>query len=678
MMLIFMAMPPVLNFLKNPIAKISVGLILTLGICLGMPQESEKVGVEAPFSHTVHVSSSWIFNKEKSRDCKGCHDYSAQKDPTVDTCKKCHYLEEHKVIRAAKGFEKGLEALRDKKSSFRHEYHLNFECKSCHNPAVQTFGEDPKNLQDIVIPKDMPIPRGSGVCLKCHDPKGSRPFPNAVLPATVTRHLNRLNQSPSMGASGFSGFRHIDHMKVEDLNNPQSCRSCHESVVSSDIWSLAKQEYSSDTCGKCHIQSQQKEPLEYITKEIEKLSPTGGCFSHQDHLNPEALQKDPQLRAQLCMACHSYSEKEETFALKPQFGKYEGCIQCHSHKEWAVEDHGEVDDCRSCHTVGRGSMKENRPRVTVTRKRPTGFKITSQAHPLITGNKRPTGECGKCHVAQIKELPSRIGTKKFDHKTHLPKNPKAEDCNTCHQKTLSKAGSGKDLQLSYDLEACKTCHKGVSKIEETFPDKILPKSVVSFSHQDHLKSGIGLQGETYDCLTCHEANTEKSNVDVGVKESALKCSTCHNHKENSKITAGRDLAYVTSCTQCHKSGVPKKGEEVFVQRQEIVSVKGTQFHPLNTDCNTCHFLPFNQVSRIERKHENHFFATLKTDEPYHFIQTDGYRAPNPDDNCLCCHWGQQVRRDRRPPNLKGARIQRIRDLLGEALGAYPGKECSQP
>lgn len=637
-------------------------------------------GEEAPFGHTFHVSSSWIFSEEKPRDCRGCHDYARQSDPSPATCRKCHYLDEHRTIRAVEGFETGLEKLRDRRSSFRHEFHLAFECKSCHNPAMEEFGQTTENLQDIVIPADMPIPRGSGVCLKCHDPDSESPDPRAKLPETLRRHLARLNASPSMGPEGFSGFRHLDHMSEEDFRNPASCRTCHESVVNSDIWSLATSEYSTESCGRCHVSDEQGTALEYISGEVPGPSVTGGCFSHQDHLKPEALEAEPELARDLCLACHAYDEKKATFAVKPRFGKYSGCVSCHAHQSWKVEDHGEVDDCRGCHTVGQGSMKENRPRVTVMRRRPTSFRITTQAHPFITGNQAPTGECARCHVAQVPELPSRLGEKKFSHHTHLPEKPTAEDCNTCHLRTVAGSSDPRAFETTFQIEACKDCHRGVEELEVTWPApaELKPRSVVEFSHADHLGPDRLYQGKPLDCLTCHSGDATADGADLGVKPEALACTTCHDHDENSEITGGKDRAYVETCTRCHRSGVPRKGEVVELPRQQILSVKGSQFHPLEGECKTCHFLPLDQVTRLEREQPDHYLATLKTDEPFHFIQNDGYRARRANDDCLCCHWGQQVRRDRRPTALKGARVEKVRDLLGEVLQGFPGKDCAGP
>ena len=144
-------------------------------------------------------------------------------------------------------------------------------------------------------------------------------------------------------------------------------------------------------------------------------------FPHKPHLSAEALKKDDL--AQACLACHEWRKggTEVNWPLKPTWtapGKstYGRCVSCHSHRGKAeavnLKHEGAfADTCVICHVAGLegGSLKNDRPQTTVKRRKPgTVFRITTQAHPFITG-RTADATCSDCHRAKIPLLPSRLG-----------------------------------------------------------------------------------------------------------------------------------------------------------------------------------------------------------------------------------------------------------------------------
>lgn len=651
----------------------STGVKITLllfGILCGRSVAAQDKAEKSPFVHSEHVSPKWLTSDEVDRDCRGCHRYQEERDPHTLTCEGCHYIKEQRTIEMAPAFE--FASLRDPASPFLHKFHLSLDCKDCHDPRTPEVwggGEPGKSSRSTEIPGDMPIPKGAGVCMRCHNPMGSTPFPKAVERDVLLRHLESLDQSPRMGPSGFRGFSHTDHMSLSDLNNPKLCAGCHSSVAKADVWALWENQFTVDSCAPCHITS--TAPLQFEFSPVRHQSRAALCFPHGPHLGAEALEADENIRKNLCLACHVFDEKTSTYGVISSFDQYEGCVQCHAHQSWKVADHGEVDVCRGCHTVGQGSMKVNRPTVEIERPRPTAFRIVQQVHPFVTGKKGAKEKCAKCHVANLEKLPSRIGEKKFTHKTHLTRKPTAQECLLCHDETVARTGSSAEITTTYNSARCKDCHLGTETMEPVLP-KVKKRRVNVFPHAVHLKAR-GPQGETYSCLSCH--GTSNLDADIGTKPAALDCSQCHDHDENAVVTGGKDRTYVANCIRCHGSGVPRKDEQVFVARQVIANVVGSQHHPFERDCTDCHSRPLEEFTRVEAKHEDHFIGTQLISGNFHFIRTDGPNASPPWSDCFCCHWGQQMAR-RRPKRYQNTAVDEIRRILGGQLGSYPGKGCA--
>jgi hypothetical protein len=659
---------------------VEITLLLVAVLCTGSTPAQDKVaedaapqgkGKNSAFVHTEHVSPQWLLSEEVERDCRGCHRYQEGHDPTTVTCEGCHYIKGQRTIETPPGFQ--FSSLRDEASPFLHKFHLSLECKECHNPSTpKVWGGEPEKLSTTTeIPGDMPIPKGAGVCMRCHNPMGSKPFPKAIERDILMGHLESLDQSPRMGPGGFRGFSHTDHMSVHDLNSPERCAECHSSVAKADVSALWENQFTVDSCAPCHVTA--KAPLGFEFSEVRHQSRAALCFPHGPHLGAKALEDDESLRTKRCLACHVFDRKTSTYRVLESFDQYEGCVQCHAHESWKVADHGEVDDCGGCHSVGQGSMKENRPTVEVERPRPTAFRILQQVHPFITDKKGNRKECAQCHVAGLEELPSRIGEKKFTHKAHLPDAPTEEDCKTCHDEAVAKTKSSADITTTYNSDRCKDCHRGKAKIEPVLPAKAKKRRVNVFSHADHL-AAPGAQGEPYTCLTCHDASNP--NADIGTKPRALDCSECHDHDENAPVTSGKDRAYIDNCIRCHASGVPQKDEPVFVTRQLIGNVVGSQHHPFGRDCTDCHSRPLEELTRVVTEHEDHFTGKQLSFVDFHFIRTDGPNATPPWSDCFCCHWGQQMER-RRPGRHQDTPVKEIRRLLGDKIEGYPGKGCAE-
>jgi len=627
----------------------SAGLALSASALLLASGKTEK----EPFRHGPHVAGQWLSLPEVPRDCRGCHDYERGRDPQA-ACLQCHFKDSLKLTGSTPAFEKGLDPLRDAKAPFQHRDHLRYDCKRCHAPP--TGGP-------AVVPDDMPVPKGSGLCQDCHDPKGEKAPPEAVAPPVHEKLLKGLNASPRMGPEGFRGFDHLDHISRQAMEkqDPSVCGKCHESVAQAGASDLGKKEFALKSCAACHVQLGGVAVV-YATKAKTQKSLAAATFPHDKHLSAQAREKDEQIREKGCFACHVYAENSATFDLKPKFGSYGACITCHVHESWKVPDHGQVDNCAGCHTVGAGEMKTNRPQVLVSRSRSQSFRVTTQAHPFITGASTPAGseDCTKCHVAPLTSAPSRIQEKKFVHATHLPPEPKAEDCLACHASRVSNAKIPAEIAQAYDPAACARCHRGGEV--ETAKAEASSRPVPDFSHASHLqKTG---------CLDCHKPDQSKPDLDVGTLPKALDCSQCHDHRTSAETTGGKDQKYVETCARCHASGVPRKGTSVDAERLVLAAAEGSQFHPSDVACKICHEVPHRGLTL---KSEPHVFG-LARDSKVHD------RAGTPE-SCLCCHWDRQQTAKYHPRGFQAkpgqGMVQSVREAFGSSMQGYPGESCAR-
>lgn len=626
----------------------AAGLALAVAAAAAALPASEK----EPFRHGPHVAGQWLSLPEVGRDCRGCHDYERGRDPQA-VCLDCHYRESLRWAGSTPAFETGLDPLRDPTAPFRHKDHLRYDCKRCHAPP--TGGP-------AVVPDDMPVPKGSGVCQECHDPKDSKAPPEAKEPEVYEKLLKGLNSSRWMGPEGFRGFDHLDHLSREAVQkqDSSSCSNCHESVAQAGSLDLGEKEFALKSCASCHLQ-EHRGPVAFLTKEAAWESRSAATFPHDKHLGAQARERDAAIREKGCFACHLYEEKKATFDLKAKFGDYGACVACHAHESWKVADHGEVDNCSGCHTVGTGEMKTNRPRTEVSRPRPASFRIETQAHPFITGaSATQTEDCARCHLAPLREAPSRIQEKEFSHATHLPAEPRAEDCLACHASKIGATNTSAEIKQTYGAETCSRCHRG-GEIEAAMREAS-PRRVPEFSHASHLQK-VG-------CLDCHKPDQSLPALDVGTLPKALDCSQCHSHSVRPEITGGKDQNYVAACARCHASGVPRKGTSVSVLRLALAGSQGSQFHPKDSDCKTCHAVPHRGLLL---KSEPNVFG-ISRDSKVHD------RAGTPE-SCLCCHWDRQQTPKYHPRGFQAKAgqgvVQAIRESFGNSMEGFPGEKCQR-
>ncbi len=660
------------------------------------------------FEHKNHVPSAWYrgsvvrdgveANPEMLRDCRGCHVYEKGKPP-VDPQKKCGTCHDRVkeptsklAIIAAPPFGQDLSALRDAGSAvFEHGDHLRLQCRECHL-LPQGGLEDP-----------LPIVAGATSCESCHsDQQKNRVYQQVVaVPGAIDRSsLSNagfaavLNKHPQMQPGQLGKFRHQDH-----LLNPKAmvtlaallaekgeCMACHAKVKDVAGRAIGAERFTVKACATCHVNAAGK-AVAFALEKVAGASRAAGTFRHADHVRaakkPTVCSDDARKRVDErgCGACHGLTQGADgldawsmTLPDGAEASSYEGCVACHTPKEWQTSYHGGTwDKCVGCHAFGGASLKETRPMSEVTRRDAMSVDIVVQAHPYITGDELAgdaAKDCAACHKASVKALPSRIQRKVFNHKTHLPPQPTPADCKKCHPAVatstsadtlaaaVAAAANDAPSDRTYTLSACSECHRGaVLTVREG--DEPTKRAVPRFAHKDHVDKKRG-NGDLMACATCHQ--TGDGGVTFSIPDTKS-CAECHGHDDkrraDTKNIGGTD---VTSCALCHGESVPAAGGTVADAKLTLRGADTAQFHgPAEAKCDRCHVAPEKPWQLIDH---------VKAEVLIGLLHKDG--ADRQDGaNCYGCHWNRQ--QNAQPGDFAQKRAQ-----LGNLKDGYPGRSAPDP
>lgn len=472
------------------------------------------------------------------------------------------------------------------------------------------------------------------------------------------------------------------------------CTTCHGSLFDATgpngeppALSVHHAELQEQSCSECHVADSARESAVRFVSQTESVpSRSFLTFAHSDHLRSQwegdlaTSEAYQDIESEGCMACHVWTEsaiegqptmRTPTFDLRQDRyaggddWSYRGCMECHDvpaflSSDGAARDRAPEDawghlengvgpgweNCQKCHGFGSSPMSEDRREVTVERIRPGAFQVLSQAHPAITGDDLGLESCAQCHKADLDSLPSRIGSRRFTHESHVPEWGSVDleqiesTCTECHNSRIADSASSADIGtllngrefdseqqrdlyegLTYDPAACSRCHRGVGEFLVHVPldPPAEPSTVFDFPHDIHMFEPNGSQrswppssSSKMLCTTCHFDTSGSDdpltgNEDLGVLPTAMDCTMCHQHGESSgtsnlmagvsiqqatDITGKAGRAAVQSCESCHSIVVPKPEQtELLVQRVLVTGREGAQVHPSDTfgqDCSNCH------------------------------------------------------------------------------------------
>jgi len=665
---------------------------LSLSLAAARPAQTPA---KVPFPHRSHVPAVWyergassragpggsvheFDTMEVERDCRGCHVFG-EKDAEgqatkparspMDVCANCHYGDVL-ATEIQPGFEKGLREGRGSLSAYDHRDHLNLACRECHAPPT-----------DLEV-QDFSAATGVPACVTCHTQGGENRKYEAVAGRTVdvgrlqTGFVAWLNADPSMAREGRGPYPHDAHMSPAKLADKTACVECHADIDDADATDLHTKEYTAEECATCHVQADGK-PVR-IDRAIERRPSIAALtFAHDDHLGSgEDLDvvkagSRAEIESRGCLACHAHSgtavRAPDGSALPPTFivredrDDYDGCVSCHDVPAFRAQNHGKWETCTGCHSFGEGDLADVRPQAAVDRARPgqVTFLMASQAHPGIAG--KPAQDCSSCHRASLPALPSRITGKRFEHASHLGRDPKAADCQLCHAGVAASAGStaigapwddaraasiSADRRLTFETSACTTCHPGI-QVDPASLAKPERRDVVAFDHAAHMsKARDPRTGQMVTCTSCHEFDASARGTDIGVRKDALSCVQCHLHDDvHAPWTGGIAKSGVDSCENCHQSGIPALDTPPDVDRVRV-ALKGPQHHPANSRCSDCHSMeapgvlePVTAVlatfpRQATWKPENAYFAR----SPHKLSEKEKQASRGPADGCQNCHW----------------------------------------
>lgn len=682
-------------------------LLLVASSAAARPQTPEK----RPFPHRSHVSESWYDNigrplpapprsnadwvkVEVARDCRGCHDFG-EKDAAgkitrparsvLATCEICHY-EGVIALEITQGYERGLREGRGSQSAFEHLDHGNMACRACHAPHSD-------ELMD-----DFSTKTGVPACMECHtkggesrtfEPLAGRTVDLAKLSVGFTEWLNA---DPSMSRADRGPYPHEVHLSREKLADKTACLGCHADVEDASATDLHLKEYTAEECADCHVQ--RDAPVRVDRAVTKWPSAAALTFAHEDHLGSGVEDRQlavagsrAKIDAEGCLTCHEHAARNTsapdgtslppTFVLSADRTGYAGCMSCHDVPHFRAPNHGRWDECTSCHAFGEGDPKTLRPKAAVDRIAvgDIAFQMDAQSHPGLAP--KPDQDCAACHRASLPARPSRIAGRRFEHASHLGRDPQSTDCEVCHTGIAHSAQSaaigspwdavraearGIERRLTFDSAVCTVCHPGI----RVDPDSLTPparRDVVAFGHADHMgKARDPRSGELVTCSSCHAFDPSERGGDIGVRAEALTCVQCHQHDaEHAAFTGGIGAEGVASCEHCHTSGLPRIGVPLEVDRVRV-ALNGPQHHPTDRACVECHVqeLP-GKLAPVS--------AVLAT-----FPKPGGDRSPHTiagrpgDKTCYDCHWA--IKDNRVPPEQRAGGFARKSD--GNFLSNFPG------
>ena len=219
-----------------------------------------------------------------------------------------------------------------------------------------------------------------------------------------------------------------------------------------------------------------------------------------------------------CESCHGagslHVDEGTTDSLQlfadDDYDASEACVGCHRGKglhQWQASEHAaEGVGCTDCHAVHAASEADT--------------------------------SCTSCHAEQVA---------RFRLPSHHPVPEGKMSCDSCHD--VHSANDGMLRTSMRDNDLCYTCHQAK---EGPFIFEHAPvQEDCNLCHEPHgsVADNLLTANEPVLCLQCHEfhfhagyQSSDDAHVDVGGTE-----------YENPFGAEGFNMAYTTSCTQCHSS-----------------------------------------------------------------------------------------------------------------------------
>ncbi len=741
-----------------------LGSLVAATVGRGAREQGPQQGDPKPpaFHHSTHVVKEWgeDFLAETFRDCRGCHRFGA--DSLVSApqagCEDCHYGTGALDVQYSPGSERDLGAFASRsREGFRHHTHGMLQCAECHRGEA---------MEDV--PDSIPIRTGPGECARCHERDQARAaagqlrwlegvatdkalaqacgLDDVFTPPTdldaYAAKLDRVFAGPDEGLNellsiGGGDFTHGDHQQL-------SCKECHSGIPGAAADQVGTGAIEVAKCADCHQRAGgAPNPAADPERGARRPSWSLGAFAHSDHYDGERRQGvcvesgyapfEGELDRS-CQHCHEYAPERPGFAGRdfPFDGetskhRYRNCQECHAVPSWQTgeltsgraplhtsnggEQSGWIEQrCDQCHVFGGPDMEATRPEESVERWTEKVFVFAGQTHPYITGGLDK--DCSECHRAAVPALPTRLIDKKFRHETHLPPAADGFDnaqCVSCHKSAVTSTSSvtlADDAFRTYDLGVCGECHKGSDVVEQRVPDeRPSRRPAVAFPHRQHV--------EHLECTACHERGQD----DIVTKESALRCSDCHNHDSSREGPVGdlvasgatevlarlRALHHIydaeaESCASCHHDAAAPEVAFVPAVRGTVAAAADARYaieplefggfvarqhHPLGSRCVDCH--KADQAAGAARLAS---IAVASTDvvyagrprgrrfhdgAPEASFEKDGEQV-----GCMSCHWkptggGPGIGRYKELRHQPAADSTRKR--LGNDFAGWPGVDA---
>jgi nitrate/TMAO reductase-like tetraheme cytochrome c subunit len=511
--------------------------------------------------------------------------FHGRNDIIDQSCSSCH--KEH--------FGEEFDAIRFDTLEFDHSItqftltgkHEEISCTSCHGKPefiTDTTVNNYKQRFELAHLKDSYLGTGSS-CKTCHSND------NVHGDQFLDQSCNNCHTT-----STWEDAELFDHnsarFKLTGNHIDVSCNQCHSDVAFDDTTLTRYTNIAFESCADCHEDIHENR----LSSTCTTCHSTSGWHAFDESF-PENTFPHIETGYALtgahnsleCQSCHS-PQKNQFIQNSWQAGtasytypepRNEQCLDCHvDYHEGVFTESGSTVDCESCHKTEQWY--------------PSTFGLSdhnTKASFQLAGAHIAT-PCFSCHYPSQKTHASSESWK--NHQTEKPDFQfDDQSCISCHQSDNPHDDSSAVSSLA-DISNCESCHSVNSW-----------NSSITFNHE--AETGYALTGKHagINCRSCHDVNQESDQLVFN--STSTDCISCHvsdspHHNQFKESTIG------ASCENCHTTSsftlsefdhnrtsftlegahIEVRCADCHVQEEAPDGTLFTRFHPLSTECESCH------------------------------------------------------------------------------------------
>lgn len=515
--------------------------------------------------HEVHLSETPALLKDKTPDCRECHEGTYERLDSeryvhgplnLGNCRLCHTI--HSSTNPA--------LLAEPATSL---------CVQCHSEVAIREGTPKELMPHTMIPE--------GKCGTCHRPHSSN-HPRMMREAS-SRICYGCHPESTKSFHEKKGFSIYVCQKCHDLHQPKQehlivdnsrflCLECHEFDPNAAFTHEFMKEGGCFTCHSFHTSPLSEDVATLCQKchkdlaekvEIHNGIPVAESrctLCHRPHLSKKrkllfSAEHTP-FRERDCSACHADTSASLAGEVRSL------CVACHDEKDLgAAEAAGErthppfaENDCSFCHAshASNEPFMLHEPQIDLCLKCHKDFRRITVMRPKSAHEAALKGECGTCHDPHTSANPAMLDL------------PMHRICFKCHSDLVTNAG-GEEWRFQHKPVVngkCRLCHNAHSARRENLLKAPMPQGCRPCHSElfgDIRRAGGKKTHKPVKegkCAACHDIHGSDGAALIAPERQSSLCSSCHglltgkhhshSHSELAGLAGkGRD----NTCLYCH-------------------------------------------------------------------------------------------------------------------------------